>query len=96
MNRSILSHLRKLEARAGLDCSVENMTDEELFPTLLNIIQRAGGAEDFAEVLKDEGEERLAESVLQCATCTTAAEFMAVEHQRRKRTRPKLPLSHVG
>jgi hypothetical protein len=96
MNRSIVSRLHKPEARAGLDCSVENMTDGELFSTFLNIIQRAGGAEAFAEVPKDEGEERLAESVLQCAACTTAAEFMVVEHQRRKGTRPKLPLSHVG
>jgi hypothetical protein len=56
------------------------MTDEELFSTFLNVIQRAGGAEAFADVLKDEGEERLAENVLRCAACTTAAEFMALEH----------------
>jgi hypothetical protein len=80
MNRSILSRLLKLEARAGLEGSVENMTDEELFSMFLNLIQRAGGAEAFAEALKEEGEEHLAESVLQCAACTTAAEFMAVEH----------------
>ena len=82
--------------RAELDRSVESMTDEELFSTFLNVVQRAGGAEALAEVLKDEGEERLAESVLQCAACTTAAEFMAVEHRRAKGTRPSAPLSHVG
>jgi hypothetical protein len=45
---------------AGLGGSVENMTDEELFSTCLNVIQRAGGVEAFTEALKDEGEERLA------------------------------------
>jgi len=81
---------------AGLDSSVENMTGEESFSTFLNVAQRAGGVEAFTEALKDEGKERLAKSVRQCAACTTAAEVMAVEHRRPKSTRPTLPLSHVG
>ncbi|WP_230534399.1 hypothetical protein [Microvirga roseola] len=56
------------------------MTDEELFATFLNLVKRAGGVEALAEALKNEGEEHLAESVRQYATCTTAAEFMALEH----------------
>jgi hypothetical protein len=80
MSRSILSRLHKLETRAGLGGSVKNMTDEELFSTFMNLIERAGGADALAESLREEGEERLADSVLLCATCTTAAEFMAVEH----------------
>ena len=77
-----MSRLHKLEARAGLDGSVVTMTDEELFSMFLDLVERAGGAEAFAGTLRKEGEERLAESVLQCAACTTVAEFMAVEHQR--------------
>jgi hypothetical protein len=80
MNRTILSRLHRLEARAGLDGSVMNMTDEELFSTFLGLIERAGGPEAFANALRDKGEEHLAENVLQCAACTTAAEFMALEH----------------
>jgi len=68
-----------MEVRAGLDGSVEDMTDEELFSTFLGLIERAGGAEAFANALKEEGEEQLAESVLQHAACATAAEFMALE-----------------
>jgi hypothetical protein len=56
------------------------MTDEELFSTFLGLIERAGGPEAFADALREEGEEHLAENVLQCAACTTAAEFMALEH----------------
>ena len=55
------------------------MTDEELFSTFLELIERTGGAEALAETLRKEGEDRLAESVLVCATCTTAAEFIAIE-----------------
>jgi hypothetical protein len=80
MNRSILSRLHRLEERAGLDGSVGNMTDEELFSTFLDLIERTGGAEAFADTLREKGEERLADSVLLCSTCTTAAEFMALEH----------------
>jgi hypothetical protein len=58
------------------------MTDEELFLMFRNLMQRAGGAEVFAETLMDEGEEHLAASVLQCAACTTVAEFMTLEHTR--------------
>ena len=80
MNRSLLSRLHKLEVGAGLDGSVKNMTDEELFSTFLGLVERAGGPEAFADALREEGEEHLAENVLQCAACTTAAEFMALEH----------------
>jgi hypothetical protein len=66
-------------ARAELDGLVETMTDEELFATFLNLISRAGGAEAFAQVLREKGEERLADRVLQCGTCKTAAEFIALE-----------------
>ena len=55
------------------------MTDEELFSTFLGLIERAGGAEAFANALKEEGEEHLAESVLQHAACATGPEFMALE-----------------
>jgi hypothetical protein len=75
-----LSRLHRLEARAGLDGLVEHMTDEELFSAFMNLIERVGGADAFAGTLREEGEERLADSVLLCATCTTAAEFMAIEH----------------
>ena len=64
----------------GLDGSVESMTDEELFSTFMSLIERAGGAEAFAKALREEGEERLADGVLRCATCTTAAEFIAIDH----------------
>ncbi len=79
MSRSILARLHKLEVRAGLGGSVEDMTDEELFSMFLNLIKRTGGAEAFANALKKEGEEHLAESVLQHAACATAAEFIALE-----------------
>jgi hypothetical protein len=82
MNRTILSRLHRLEAGAGLDDSVKTMTDEELFSMFLDLVERAGGAEAFAGTLRKEGEELLAESVLQCAACTTVAEFMAVGAQR--------------
>jgi hypothetical protein len=58
------------------------MTNEELFSTFMDLIERAGGAEAFAASLREEGEEHLAESVLRCAACTTAAEFIAVEYCR--------------
>jgi hypothetical protein len=57
------------------------MTDAELFLTFLGVLERAGGAETFAASLREAGEKCLAESVLQCAACTTSAEFMAVEHR---------------
>jgi hypothetical protein len=79
MNRSMLARRHKLEARAGLHGSVENMTDAELFSTFLDLLERVGGAEALAETLRGRGEERLAESVLVRATCTTNAEFIAVE-----------------
>jgi hypothetical protein len=79
MNGSIFAPLHKPEARAGLSGSVEDMTDEELFSTFLDLLERAGGAEALATTLRELGEERLAESVLVCATCTTASEFIAVE-----------------
>lgn len=79
MNRSILARLHRLEARTGLGHSVRAMTDEELFSMFLNLIERAGGAEAFAETLKEDGEEQLAETVLQHAACSTVAEFMALE-----------------
>jgi hypothetical protein len=79
MNRSILARLHKLETGTGLDDSVQNMTDAELFSTFLGLLERAGGAETFAASLREAGEKCLAESVLQCATCTTSAEFMAIE-----------------
>ncbi len=75
-----LARLHTLKARAGLSNSEVIMTDEELFATFLNLVKRAGGVEALAEALKNEGEEHLAESVRQYATCTTAAEFMALEH----------------
>jgi hypothetical protein len=50
-----------------------------LFSTFLDLIERTGGAQALAQTLREQGEERLAESVLLCATCTTAAEFIAVE-----------------
>ena len=56
------------------------MTDEELFSLFLNLLKRVGGAEALAEALKEGGEELLADNVLQCAACTTAAEFMALKH----------------
>jgi hypothetical protein len=96
MNRTILSRLHRLDVRAGLDGLVEHMTDEELFSAFMNLIERVGGADAFAETLREEGEERLADSVLLCATCTTAAEFMAVEHWRPKGTRPTVQPYHVG
>jgi hypothetical protein len=56
------------------------MTDEELFSTFMNLIERVGGAEAVADALRQDGEERLADSVLLCAGCVTAAEFMTIEH----------------
>ncbi len=79
MNRSMFAPLHKPEARAGLSGSGEDMTDEELFSTFLDLLEQAGGAEALAEILRGQGEERLAESVLLCATCTTAAEFISIE-----------------
>jgi hypothetical protein len=79
MNRSILARLHKLEVRAGLRGSVEDMTDEELFSTFFDLLERAGGAEALVTTLRELGEEPLAESVLVCATCTTASKFIAVQ-----------------
>jgi hypothetical protein len=77
MDRTILARLRKLEGSAGLNGSIEKMTDEQLFATYLNLIEKAGGAEAYAAALRVEGDERLADEVLRYAKCKTAAEFMA-------------------
>ena len=77
----MLARLHKLEMGTGLDGSAWNMTDAELFSTFLGLLERAGGAETFPASLREAGEKSLAESVLQCAACTTSAEFMAIEHR---------------
>jgi hypothetical protein len=79
MSRVTLFRLRKLEVKARLDCSVENLTDEQLFYAYRDLTERAGGAETLAAALRAEGEERLAGSVLALSACQTASDFMAVE-----------------
>jgi hypothetical protein len=62
-----------------LDGSIENLTDEQLFSACRGLIEEVGGAEVFTAALRAEGEERLADSVLQYAACQTATELMALE-----------------
>jgi hypothetical protein len=79
MSRATLTRLRKLGVEARLDGSIENLTDEQLFSVCRDLIEGVGGLEVFTVALRAEGEERLADSVLQYAACQTATEFMALE-----------------
>lgn len=74
-----LTRLRRLEVNARLDGSLQSMTAAQLFGAYRNLIERGGGDEAFSASLEDDGEERLAHSVLAFAACRTASEFMALE-----------------
>jgi hypothetical protein len=65
--------------RKGLQAKWSSFCPHPKFAT--EPIERAGGAEAFADTLREKGEERLADSVILCSTCTTVAEFMALEHE---------------
>ncbi len=80
MSRATLTRLRKLEVKARLDGSIQNLTDEQLFSAFWDLIERAGGDDAFSALLEADGEERLPRSVLTLSACPTAAAFMALEH----------------
>ena len=79
MSRATLTRLRRLEVKARLDGSLQNMTDAQLFGAYRDLIERGGGDDAFSASLEADGEERLAQSVLALAACRTASEFMALE-----------------
>jgi hypothetical protein len=74
-----LTRLRRLEVNARLDGSLQSMTAAQLFGAYRDLIERGGGDEAFSASLEDDGEERLAHSVLAFTACRTASEFMALE-----------------
>jgi hypothetical protein len=79
MSRATLTRPCRLEVNARLDGSNEDLTDEQLFSAYRDLVKRVGGAEVFTVALRAEGEERLADSVLQYAACQTATDFLATE-----------------
>ncbi|PVE21133.1 hypothetical protein DC522_28335 [Microvirga sp. KLBC 81] len=78
MSRATLTRLRKLEVKARLDGSIENLTDGQLFSAYRDLIERGGGDDVFSASLQAEGEEQLARSVLDFAACRAAAEFISL------------------
>jgi hypothetical protein len=80
MSRATLTRLRRLEVKARLDGSIENLTDEQLFSAFRDLIERGGGSDVFAASLDAEGEERLARSVVALSACQTPEAFMAFAH----------------
>jgi hypothetical protein len=80
MTRTTLTRLRRLEVKARLDGSLQNMTDAQLFGAYRDLIERGGGDDAFSAFLDAEGEERLSRSVITLAACQTASEFMGIEY----------------
>jgi hypothetical protein len=60
MSRGTLARLRKLEVKARLDSSIQNLTDGQLFGAYRDLIERGGGDDVFSAFLEAEGEEQLA------------------------------------
>ncbi len=79
MIRPTLTRLCGLEVNARLDGSIRSLTHEQSFSAYRDLVDRVGGAEVFTVALRAEGEERLADSVLQYAACQTATDFLATE-----------------
>jgi hypothetical protein len=52
LSKATLTHPRKLEVEARLDGSVENLTDEQLFATFRDLVERGGGSDVFAASLE--------------------------------------------
>jgi hypothetical protein len=69
LSKATLTRPRKLEVEARLDGSVENLTDEQLFATFWDLVERRGGSDVFTAFLEAEGEERLARSVVALSAC---------------------------
>ncbi len=80
MSKATLTRLRRLEVKARLDSSIENLTDEGLFSAFRDLVARGGGADAFAMALHADGDENLARDVLALSACQTASEFMAFAH----------------
>jgi hypothetical protein len=91
LSKATLTRPRKLEVEARLDGSVENLTDEQLFATFRDLVERGGGSDVFAASLEAEGEERLARSVVALSACLGglllaaffSAVFMAISQEPR-------------
>jgi hypothetical protein len=79
MSRATLTRLRRLEVKARLDGSIQNLTDAQLFGAYRDLIERGGGDDVFSALLGAEGEERLARSVIALSACQTPEAFMAFE-----------------
>jgi hypothetical protein len=77
MGRTTLGRLRRLEVKARLDGSLQNLTDAQLFEAYRDVIERGGGDDAFSAFL--EAEERLTHGLIALAACRTASEFMALE-----------------
>lgn len=77
MSRATLTRLRKLEVKARLDGSIENLTDEQLFSAYRDLIKRGGGDDVFSASLEVDGECGLARAVRALAGCSSVSEFMA-------------------
>jgi hypothetical protein len=73
MSRTVFSRLHKLEKRARLDCSLQNLFDAALFDAYQDMVARGGGPDAFAAYLREEGEDAFADAVLAHARCRAAA-----------------------
>jgi hypothetical protein len=79
ISRAALAHLRKLEVKAQLDGSIQNLADAQLFGAYRDLVARGGGADAFALAFHADGDENLARSVIALSGCHAASDFMALE-----------------